>query len=177
MLQSMFKKSKNSPHWNSPRSLELQALLKSVKLEDAEQDEYVQSLSRGGLWSPNENIKGIAKSAEISFRKHIMGSKADVTTSIPVDKIVDEILMQPVVLSLWENITLGLDFTISGECSKLALENFVKLFVRVRSFSHAKDIVSRHKLKGKQSKTKALRTQLKKQAKKCNKIIFVFLIM
>ena len=42
-----------------------------------------------------------------------MGSKANVTTSIPVDKIVDEILMlQPVVLSLWENITLGLDFTI-----------------------------------------------------------------
>ena len=61
MLQSMFKKSKNSPHWNSPRSLELQALLKSVKLEDAEQDEYVQSLSRGGLWSPNENIKGLPK--------------------------------------------------------------------------------------------------------------------
>ena len=166
MLQSMFKKSKNSPHWNSPRSLELQALLKSVKLEDAEQDEYVQSLSRGGLWSPNENIKGIAESAEISFRKHIMGSKADVTTSIPVDKIVNEILMQPVVLSLWENITLGMDFTISSECSKLALENFVKLFVRVRSFSYAKDIVSRHKLKGKQAKTKALRTQLKKQAKK-----------
>ena len=96
MLQSMFKKSKNSPHWNSPRSLELQPL------EDAEQDEYVQSLLWGGLWSPNENIKGIAKSAEISFRKHIMGSKADVTTSIPVDKIVDEILMQPVVLSLWK---------------------------------------------------------------------------
>ena len=63
----MFKKSKNSPHWNSPRSLELQALLKSVKLEDAEQDEYVQSLSQGGLWSPSENIKGIAESAEISF--------------------------------------------------------------------------------------------------------------
>ena len=158
MLQSLYKKSRNSPNWNSPRSLELQGLLKSVKLEDAEQD--------GGLWSPNENIKGIAEIAELSFRTHIMGSKADVTTSIPVDKIVDDILMQPVVLSLWENITLGLDFSISSECSKLALENFVKLFVRVRSFSYAKDIVSRHKLKGKQSKTKALRTELNKQAEK-----------
>ena len=59
----------------------------------------------GGLWSPNENIKGIAESAELCFRRHIMGSKADVTTSIPVDKIVNDILMQPVVLSLWENIT------------------------------------------------------------------------
>ena len=49
------------------------------------------------------------------------------TTSIPVDKIVDEILMQPVVLSLLEKIILGLDFGVSSECSKLALENFVKL--------------------------------------------------
>ena len=163
VLQSLYKKSKNSPHWNSPRSLELQGLLKSVKLEDAEQDEYVHSLSRGGLWAPNENVKGIAESAEGSFRKHLLNSKA-VTKSIPIDKIVDEILMQPVVLSLWENITTGLDFDVSSECSKLALENFVKLFIMVRSFSHAKDIVSRYKIEQKQSKTKALRTQLKKKA-------------
>ena len=165
VLQSLYKKSKNSPHWNSPRSLELQGLLKSVKLEDTEQDEYIHSLSRGGLWAPNENVKGIAESAEISFRRHLLNSKA-VTTSIPVEKIVDEILMQPVVLSLWENIILGLDFGVSSECSKLALENFVKLYIRVRSFSHAKDIVCRHKLKAKQSRTKALRKQLQKQSEK-----------
>ena len=64
--------------------------------------------------------------------------------------------MQPVVLSLWENITTELDFNVSSECSKLALENFVKVFIRVRSFSHAKDIVSRYKIEQKQSKTKAL---------------------
>lgn len=159
----MYKKSKNSRHWNSPRSLELQGLLRSVKIEDAEQDEYVHSLSRGGLWAPNENVKGIAESAEVTFRKHLSYGKT-VMASIPVNEIVDEILMQPVVLSLWENITTGLDFNISSECSKLALENFVKLFVKVRSFSHAKDIVSHHKIKQKQLKSKALRTQLKKNA-------------
>ena len=70
------KKSKNSPHWNSPRSLELQGLLKSVKLEDAEQDEYVHSLSRGGLWAPNENVKGIAESA-------VLGPQFDSTLVLP----------------------------------------------------------------------------------------------
>ena len=99
VLQSLYKKGSNSPHWNSPRNLELQGLLKSVKLEDAEQ----AITFMGDLWSSNENIKGIAESAELSFRRHIVGNKADVTTSIPVDKIVDDILMQPVVLSLWEN--------------------------------------------------------------------------
>ena len=136
-----------------------------MKLEDAEQDEYIQSLSRGGLWAATENVKGIAESAEICFCRHLLNSKA-VTTSIPVDKIVDEILMQPVVVSLCKNITLGLDFDISSECSNLALENFVKLYVSVRSFSRAKDIVNQYKLKAKQSKTKALRKQLKKQSEK-----------
>ena len=74
--------------------------------------------------------------------------------------------MQPVVLSLWENIILGLDFGVSSKCSKLALENFGKLYIRVRSFSHAKDIVSQYKLKAKQSKAKALRKQLQKQSEK-----------
>lgn len=163
VLQSLYKKSKNSPHWNSPRSIELQSLLQSVKLEDVSQDVYIESLSRGGLWAPNENIKGIAEKAEIVFRTKLLNTKA-VTTSIPADKIVDEILMQPVVISLWDNITTGLDFDISKECSKLALENFVKLYIKVRSFSHARDIVNKHKLKANKSKTKALRTELKKKA-------------
>ena len=101
-------------------------------------DTYNHFHEGGGVYGLQMRILKALQSAELCFCRHIMGSKADVTTSIPVDKIVDDILMQPVVLSLWENITLGLDFSISSECSKLALENFVKLFVRVRSFSYAR---------------------------------------
>lgn len=164
VLHSMHNKSKNSPHRNSPRSIELQSLLKTVKSDDVKKDEYINSISRGGLWAPNESIKGIAKEAEIVFRKHMSNSKAAIKTSIPTQKIVDEILMEPAVLSLWENITTGLDFNISSECSKLALENFVKLFIKVRSFSYAKGIFNRYKLRSKKQKTKALRTELKKKA-------------
>ena len=144
----------------------MQGLLKSVKLQDTEQDEYIHSLSRGGLWASNENVKGIAECKDFLLQTPFKLNSKAVTTSIPVEKIVDEILMQPVVLSLWENIILGLDFGVSSECSKLALENFVKLYTRVRSFSHAKDIFSQYKLKAKQSKTKALRKQLQKQSEK-----------
>ena len=116
------------------------------------------------MWTPNEHIKCIAENAEYVFRKHLSRSKKSVITAIPTDKIVDEILALPVVISVWENITTDLDCDISNECKKLVLENFVKLFVRVRSFSYAKDIVNRYKLKGKTSKKKALRTELKKKA-------------
>ena len=143
MLQSLHKKSRNSPHlkFRAARVVEV------CVLEDAEQDKYIQSLSQRGLGSLNDNTKGIVESAELSFRRHITGRKANnVTISIPVGKIPDDILMQPVVLSLWDNITSGLDFSISSECRKLVLENFVKLLVRVSTFLYAKNTMSQHKL-------------------------------
>ena len=111
MCFSQCKKIKNSPNWNSLRSLDLKGLSRSVKIEDEEQDEYVHSLSRSGLWALNENFKGIAESAQVSFRKHLSYGET-VMVSIPVNEIVDEILMQPVILSQWENITTGLDFNM-----------------------------------------------------------------
>ena len=163
VLRALYMKSKNSSHWNSARSVELQTLLKSAKA-DVKEDEYIESLSRGGLWSPSEHIKSIAENVEYVFCKHVSQSKQSVTTTVPTEKIVDEDLALPAVISIRENITTDLDYEISKECKKLALENFVKLFVKVRSFSYAKDIINRHKLKEKKSKTRALRTDLKKKA-------------
>ncbi len=159
VLQSLFRKSKNSIHCNSPRSKELQFLLQSLKLAETEDDDHIDSLSRGGLWAPNETIKNIAKNVEIIFRTHLKSQKF--AQSIPTDKVVDQVLTTPVVQSLWESILVDLDSTVSSECSKLALENFVKLYVQVQSFSHARDLVHKYKLKEKSSKKKALRKDLK----------------
>ena len=156
VLQSLYRKSKNSKHWNSVRSHELQFLLQSLKLAETKDDEYIHSLSRGGLWAPNEAIKSIAKITEIMFRQHLKSQKA-AHLSVPTDKIVDLVLATPDVKSLWESIIADLD-----SCSKLALENFIKLYVQVRSFSHARDMVNKYKLKKKALKKKALRKELKK---------------
>jgi hypothetical protein len=158
VLQSLYRKSKNSKHWNSPRSQELQFLLQSLKLEETKEDQYIQSLSRGGLWTPNETIKNIAKTTELMFRQHL---KLNKSASVPTDKVVDQVLATPAVTSLWENIIADLDSQISSECNKLALENFIKLYVQVRSFSYARDIVSKYKLKEKALRSKALRKELK----------------
>ena len=50
--------------------------------------------------------------------------------------------------------------------SKNLLENMIKLYFRVRAFSLAKDITTKHKLKLKQKNSKGgLRKKLKKQSK------------
>ena len=58
----------------------------------------IQSNFLEGVYGPQMRILKacIAEGAELSFRSHITGSKANVTNSIHVNKIVDDILMQPV---------------------------------------------------------------------------------
>jgi hypothetical protein len=50
------------------------------------------------------------------------------------------------VKSLWCNIIANCDVEITKECQSLCLENIVKLYVAVRCFSFAKDIVNKYKL-------------------------------
>ena len=101
----------------------------------------------------------IIESSEIVFRQF---TNKERITNLPVDKIVSEVLLSPVVKSLWCNIVGNCDVEISKECQSLCLENIVKLYVTVRSFSFAKDIVNKYKLKEGLQKKRALRKDLKK---------------
>ena len=65
--------------------------------------------------------------------------------------------------SLWENIVLSSGVDSSSATAKLCLENIVKLYLKVRSFSYAKDYIAKYKIKEKQTKTKALRSELKRK--------------
>ena len=76
--------------------------------------------------------------------------------------MVNEVLASSHVKSLGCNIVANCDIEISQECQSLCLENIVKLYLTVGSFSFAKDIINRYKLnEGAQQKT-ALRKELKK---------------
>ncbi len=47
---------------------------------------------------------------------------------------------------------------------KLCLENVVKLYLKVRSFSYAKDYVEKYKIKGKEGRKRALRKNMKQSS-------------
>ena len=64
--------------------------------------------------------------------------------------------------SLVETATLPLD----PELRKNLLENMLKLYLRVRTFSFARDITEKHKYASKKSKAKALRKVIKKPTNK-----------
>ena len=82
--------------------------------------------------------------------------------NIPTDTICESTLSSPMVKSLWDNIVLEAGINESSSTHKLSLENIVKLYLRVRSFSYARDYISKYKIREKQTKSKSLRRNLKR---------------
>ena len=105
IIRSIYQKTKNSPRCNSSRNKEIQALMYSMRVE-TEGNDYISSLSRGGLWSPHTWMVSIAKVSEIAFRRH---TNQDKVTRLPVDTIVNEVISSPLVKNLWCNIIQNCD--------------------------------------------------------------------
>ena len=108
----------------------------SMRVDD-DLNPYIASLSRGGLWSPHPWIVSIAEACELIFKN---STDKGMITHLPVETM------------------------ISKECKLLYLENFIKLYIKVRCFSFAKDVVNKYKLSTNAPKKKALRKELKKNS-------------
>ena len=70
-------------------------------------------------------IVEIARTAELSFRKHTKTSKSSM---LPVDKVVEDVQTSSFAKSLWNNIVDQCELEVSKECQSLCFENIVKLY-------------------------------------------------
>ena len=138
---------------------ELQGLLRSLQSEQ-KNNSFTQARNRGGHVNPSDDLIGILQKAEIKFRREVNKSK-EVLRNIPVDVICYKTISMPIVKSLWDNIVVSSGVNPSGDTQKLCLENIVKLFLKVRSFSYARDYITQYKIREKQRNSKALRKDLK----------------
>lgn len=158
IVSKLYQKSRNR---KNECEEELLALLQSLKSTECDNN-FILARSRGGLVVPSHHLMGIVEEAEICFRKNV-GKGELVLRNIPTEIICESTLSSPVVKSLWENIVLesGIEDQ-SSSTQNLCLENIVKLYIRVRSFSYARDYTSKYKIKEKQMKSKSLRKDLKR---------------
>jgi hypothetical protein len=110
-------------------------------------------------------LVGILEEAEVLFRNEVKVSKSKlVLRNIPTDKICFSTLESPTVKSLWDNIVLSSGINSGSSTTKLCLENVVKLYLKVRSFSYAKDYVVKYKIREKEVKKRALRKDMKQKS-------------
>ena len=138
----------------------MQELLESLK-STVPENSFIQARSRGGLVTPSDNLMGIVEEAEICFRKTV-GDRELVLRNIPIELICEKTINSPVLKSLWENIVLQSGTDDKNPVQKLCLENIIKLYLRVRSFSYARDYISQYKIREKKTKSKSLRKDLKR---------------
>ncbi|XP_015748255.1 PREDICTED: uncharacterized protein LOC107328053 isoform X1 [Acropora digitifera] len=89
LIQSLYQKSKKFKDADSPRNHEIQVLLLSIKVP-TEENQYISSLSREGLRAPNSWLVQIAEITELCFQRQTKLSKP---TSLPVDKVVEDVLL------------------------------------------------------------------------------------
>ena len=118
---------------------------------EQENNSFIQARNRGGLVNPSEDLLGILQEAEINFRREVSKSK-EILRNIPVDVICYKTISTPIVKSLWDNIVVSSGVNASGDTQKICLENIVRVFVRVRSFSYAKDYITQYKIGEKQGR-------------------------
>lgn len=165
VIRALYQKSKNCSRSSSPRNREIQVFTSSMK-DEAGSDPYIQSISRGGLWTPISWLVTIAETIELVFRKYTTKERV---TCLPVEKMVEEVLASSDVASLWGNVVENCEVNVSKECQQLCLENVIKLYLTVRCFSFAKDIIQKYNLEQGIQQKKALRKSLKKASEEQSK--------
>ena len=156
VLHNLHKKHARS---NSVESQQAMAILKAGKLEtmtDSEQ-KLVSALTRGGLWSITEPVQQIFLKAECHFRE--FASQTDLQR-LDIAAITCKAISDSDILGNYKLMISDAELEPDSHVGKDVLHTIVRLYVTVRSFSFAKDIIQRYKIKAKQTKTKSLRKEI-----------------
>ena len=123
----------------------------------------IEAQNRGGLCSVNEDFQVIFIETEKVFRKETTGSNV---RKVDTHFIVNVVSKNDTVVGHYQNIIQGFE-DVPEEILTELLKCLVELYIRVRSFSFAKDIIQKYKVKEKAKKAKgSLRNNMKRNSDK-----------
>lgn len=143
---------------NTTENQQAMAILKAGKLEHGyENQKLVSSLNRGGLWNITKYAQSIFLKTECHFRQL---TSVNSLQKVDIAGITHNTVTDSVVLSSYQCMVSDAELIPNVEVSKNVFHAIVSLYIRVRSFSCAKDLIQRYKITAKQSKGKALRKEI-----------------
>ena len=147
---------------SSSESQQAMAILKAGKLEEGcDSQKLVSTLSRGGLWSITEPAQKIFTRSEHYFRQSTLKSASSMQI-VDITGIAQKSLTDNDVVANYQTMVSNAELVPTKNVSKDVLYSIVNLYIRVRSFSLAKDIIQDFKIKAKQAKSKALRKEIQR---------------
>ena len=157
IFHKLYKKFRNSKKWQCDFNQQCINILLAGQIEKDEEQILNNIRDRGGLWLINEYCQNIFQISETIFR----GKTKTLTNKIDSHDIVENILKDSDVNSNFRYLCDNAACPVDKEVSLNLLKLIIQLYVRVRSFSHAKDIKEKYQMKNKSVKQKSLRTGLK----------------
>ena len=156
VLHNLYKKHARTGTVESQQAM---AILKASKLDciNNSKQKLISSLNRGGLWSITEPAQKIFVMAEHYFRQltpKVASQGIDIVT------ITLKATSDSDVLSNYGLIITDAEIKPASHVIKDVLHGIMTLYVRVRSFSFAKDVIEKYKIRMKQTKGKSLRKDI-----------------
>lgn len=144
---------------SSKESQQAMALLKAGKMEHTGESnqKLISSLNRGGLWSITGPAQKIFFKTEHWFRQ--LTPNVDLQ-GVDLAGITHKAISDSDILANFNLMVTDADIKPDSYVSKEVLYGIVKLYVRVRAFSVAKDVIQKFKIKTKQAKAKSLRREI-----------------
>ena len=154
VVKNLLKKTKNSANYSSPESQGVIAILENaIEADDAEQ-RLIHLQNRGGLTAVTGDCLKIFCRTEERFR---VATEIDSLRKIDISKISADLMADVDIISFFNAVVDNIE--LIDEIKQNLLHKMLKLYLRVRSSSLAKDITGRKT--GELSK-KSLRKDLKK---------------
>lgn len=122
------------------------SILKAGKLEDQnaiECQKLTSSLNRGGLWAITKSAQSIFERTEHYFRDTTSNTTVQ---NIAFASIISRSVHDVEVVSAYNSLLSNSQLIINSSVAKDVL-HIIQLYVKVRSFSFAKDIIQKHKIR------------------------------
>ena len=163
VLHNLHKKISKSRKYHTEVRQQALSFIESARSSDDDSQKLLNALNRGGLWKANETAQAIFLTAEKLFR---------IETNKPNIKQTD---CPTLVLKGLNAIDTRAKFNVLLEGCKIevnrnigldTLQQILSLYVKVRSFSFAKDIVEKYKNTEVKVKANSLRTEIKRSSDK-----------
>ena len=164
VLRNLYKKIRNSNMYWTKESKQALAFIDANKLQQDDAQRLVTTLNRGGLWLASYDLQQVLEVAEKIFQ----GETIDIENLRKIDwKLMTAMTMQD--FDVMANCQLMLEkcaIVVPNHVGKDTLAQMIALFFRVRAFSFSKSVLERQKHSEKKTKSKALRTDIKRSSNK-----------
>ncbi|XP_044168750.1 uncharacterized protein LOC122952995 [Acropora millepora] len=153
---------KNHATKQSAESQQAMAILKAGKSEINNAQNLISGVTRGGLWFITQPAQKVFFQTELIFREF---SSLDGLKQVDIPSITCKSVTDSTILTQYGTMVSEAELQPIPHVTKSVLYSIINLYVCVRSFSLAKDIIEKYKVNAKKIKAKALRKEI---SRKCD---------